>query len=67
METKEINIVAPVGYTIDKENSTFECIKFKKIEQKRWRDNEDAKIHGYYISANNGIQQIDGVGYFVKV
>lgn len=30
METKEINIVAPQGYEIDKENSTFECIKFKK-------------------------------------
>ena len=49
METKELKISVPAGYEIDKENSTFECIKFKKIEQKRWRDNEDAKIKGYYI------------------
>lgn len=30
MDTKEIKITAPEGYEIDKENSTFECIKFKK-------------------------------------
>ena len=28
METKEIKINIPKGYEIDKENSTFECIKF---------------------------------------
>lgn len=27
---KEIKITVPEGYEIDKENSTFECIKFKK-------------------------------------
>ena len=30
METKELKIQVPEGYEIDKENSTFECIKFKK-------------------------------------
>lgn len=30
MEEKEIKIQVPEGYEIDKENSTFECIKFKK-------------------------------------
>lgn len=30
METKELKIQVPKGYEIDKENSTFECIKFKK-------------------------------------
>ncbi len=30
METKEIKITPPEGYIIDSENSTFECIKFKK-------------------------------------
>lgn len=30
METKEFKILVPEGYEIDKENSTFECIKFKK-------------------------------------
>ena len=27
METKELKIQAPKGYEIDKDNSTFECIK----------------------------------------
>lgn len=27
---KEVKITVPEGYEIDKENSTFECIKFKK-------------------------------------
>ena len=33
METKEIKIQAPEGYEIDKENSTFEYIKFKLIKK----------------------------------
>ena len=33
METKELKIQVPEGYEIDKENSTFECIKFKPIEK----------------------------------
>ena len=33
METKEVKIQAPEGYEIDKENSTFECIKFKPIKR----------------------------------
>lgn len=33
METKEMKIVPPEGYEIDKENSTFECVKFKPIEK----------------------------------
>jgi len=47
---KEINIVAPEGYEIDKENSTFECIKFKPVQKKRWRDDTDAQIKGYIIN-----------------
>lgn len=31
---KEIKVKIPKGYVIDKENSSFECIKFKKIEEK---------------------------------
>ena len=34
MKTKELEIVAPDGYEIDKENSTFEKIIFKKIDSK---------------------------------
>ena len=38
MEAKEVKITIPKGYEIDKENSTFECIKFKKIHQvNTWR------------------------------
>lgn len=33
METKEIKINVPKGYEIDKENSTFECVKFKPIKK----------------------------------
>lgn len=34
METKEFKIQVPDGYEIDKENSTFDCIKFKSIDKK---------------------------------
>lgn len=47
MDTKEIKIVPPEGYEIDKENSTFECVKFKRII-KRWRDC-DPYVNGWYI------------------
>lgn len=33
MKTKELKIQVPEGYEIDKENSTFECIKFKPIKK----------------------------------
>ena len=33
METKELKIHPPEGYKIDRENSTFECIKFKPIKK----------------------------------
>ena len=33
METKELKIQVPEGYEIDKENSTFEYIKFKSIKK----------------------------------
>lgn len=41
METKEIKINPPEGFEIDKENSTFECIKFKPIKKelpKTWEE-----------------------------
>lgn len=34
MENKEMKITPPEGYEIDKENSTFEKIIFKKVEEK---------------------------------
>ena len=33
METKELKIKAPKGYEIDKDHSTFECIKLKPIKK----------------------------------
>ena len=53
METKEVKIQAPEGYEIDKENSTFECIKFKPI--KRYITYEDIcnsiLKKGYYTNS----------------
>ena len=61
METKEIKINIPKGYEIDKENSTFECIKFKpkkdisnltyeKVCRRLFPDSE-----GYYIDVDGKI------------
>lgn len=50
METKEIIIVAPEGYTIDKENSTFEKIVFKKVDNKLPKTWEELQyISGAYV------------------
>ena len=35
---KELRVEVPQGYEIDKENSTFECIKFKPKGIKTWND-----------------------------
>lgn len=58
METKEIKIDIPKGYEIDKENSTFECIKFKKIHQvNTWKDLQE--VSGYYINVCSNLSQMD--------
>lgn len=59
METKEFKIEIPKGYEIDKENSTFECIKFKQIENtvKTWEDLE--KIHGCFIKNDLSIRSVE--------
>ena len=55
METKELKITIPEGYEIDKENSTFEKIVFKKKDDKprSWGEYYEQQIankkHGYYI------------------
>ena len=55
METKELKIQAPEGYEIDKENSTFEKIVFKKVDDlpKSW--GELKKISGAYVNENSKI------------
>ena len=62
-ENKTLEIVAPEGYEIDKEKSTFEKIVFKPVE-KVWRNDERIFIEGYFINTNsiivgpvNGIRQ----------
>lgn len=51
-ENKEITIVPPEGYEIDKENSTFECIKFKPIKKSKLSDyGGQFIIEGYIINS----------------
>lgn len=50
IQGNELRIICPPGMEIDKENSTFECIKFKSVI-KRWRDT-NPKVKGYYILGN---------------
>lgn len=52
MERKEVKIQAPEGYEIDKENSTFECIKFKPIKR--------------YITYEDVCNSILEVGYYTN-
>lgn len=60
METKELKIQAPEGYEIDKENSTFECVKFKPIKKDiTYRDVCKNIFNGdiaYYIDGHGKIQ-----------
>lgn len=61
METKELKIQVPKGYEIDKENSTFECIRFKPIKKDiTYRDickNIFNEGTAYYIDKYGKIQQ----------
>lgn len=57
---EEIKINIPEGYEVDKENSTFECIKFKKkIEVNTWQD--IPKLQGFYILEDSTIKELDPV------
>ena len=59
---KELKIVAPDGYEIDKEQSTFERIVFKKKEPKlpeSWAEFcSMTKREGFFISANCDAQTV---------
>ena len=52
MDIKEIKITVPEGMEIDREHSTFECIKFKKKEEIPWRNKKENPITGWYIRGN---------------
>ena len=56
MEAKELKIQVPEGYEIDKENSTFECIKFKQIKGITYEDIcSNLFKSGYYINDSGEI------------
>lgn len=56
---KELKINVPEGYEIDKEASTFECIKFKPINKVNiWEDIK--RINGVYINSLSDIAPISG-------
>jgi hypothetical protein len=58
-ETKEFKIEIPEGYEVDKENSTFEKIIFKKVEEKLTYEKIAEKLFQYekhyYIAGDGGI------------
>lgn len=58
-QNKEVKITIPEGYEIDKENSTFECIKFKKIHQINTWENIP-RVNGCYISNCNIVTGYEG-------
>ena len=68
MEVKEFKVQAPEGYEIDRENSTFECIKFKPIKNITYKQvafNVNTTKNGcYYINSHGCIDFTkDGFGY----
>lgn len=66
-DNKEINIQIPKGYEIDRENSTFECIKFKPVERDLTYNDVCKNLfkgnHRYYISSNSSVQPCIGTTY----
>ena len=56
METKEMKIQAPEGYEIDRENSTFENIVFKKIEDELPKSWEDLyEVGGWFVDFHSKV------------
>ena len=56
-ELNEIRITVPEGMEIDKENSTFECIKFKKKEES-WRSAFKSGLKGYGIHTDGDVGEV---------
>lgn len=56
METKEMKIQVPEGYEIDRENSTFENIVFKKIEDELPKSWEDLyEVGGWFVDFHSKV------------
>ena len=67
MNDKELKINVPEGYEIDKENSTFECIRFKPIEKKKlpktWEEfckTHELTCNEFYINNNSELMNTMG-------
>lgn len=56
MKTKELKIQAPEGYEIDREKSTFDCIKFKPIKKDITYEDVCNKLfkYSYYFTNEHG-------------
>lgn len=59
---KEIKIKVPKGYEIDKENSTFECIKFKPIKKAETYDDVARELflnkQAYFIDTRGRVSTV---------
>ena len=56
METKEFKIQVPEGYEIDRENSTFEKIVFKKTKNELPKSWEDLyEVRGWFVDFNSKV------------
>ena len=68
MKTKELKIQIPEGYEIDKENSTFECIKFKLIKKNITYEDICNNLFksGYYINNSGEIIRVSDFNEGVK-
>ena len=54
---KEIKITPPEGYEIDKANSTFDCIRFIRIEKEYPIEVKDIPNRHWYINENGVIKE----------
>ena len=56
MSTKELKIEVPQGYEIDRENSTFENIVFKKVENELPKSWEDLyEVGGWFVDFHSKV------------
>lgn len=56
MKTKEFKIQVPEGYEIDRENSTFENIVFKKVENELPKSWEDLyEVGGWFVDFHSDV------------
>jgi len=65
-ELNEIRITVPEGMEIDKENSTFECIKFKKKEEKPWRSEFKRGLKGYGMHTDGEVGMVEDKAHDLK-